>query len=156
MKKLIVLPIILALAACGDTGSGEKIGSVVKISQEGLFCKTWEMQIIRGGLSNGSGAQGQAYDITIEDPKLVEDVKKYMETQQEIKVKYRTEFATLCRSESAHNAFIVGIEPLGHEADRPLQVTPTATPVPNNETHDEKVQRLLKVQAELIEELAKK
>ena len=85
MRKSLLAYALLStvtLSGCIDTGSGEKIGSIVKLAQEGVWCKTWEGEIIRGGLSNGSGVNGQSFRFTIEDnPELVEKIKGVMESQ---------------------------------------------------------------------------
>lgn len=127
---LLITSMFFLLTGCGDTGSGEKIGSIVKVAQQGLFVKTWECQIIRGGLNNGGGVVGQAFDFTVEDPKLVERVQVYLNNQQEVKIRYRMEAITWLRSES-RGYFLVSIEPLGAVTQvnpNKLEVIPTPTP----------------------------
>ena len=83
-------------------GRGEKIGQVVKLSKVGIISKTWEGQIIRGGMSGGNGSFGTVpFDFTVEDEDVADSVKKHMENQTEILLSYRTEFIySLFRSES--------------------------------------------------------
>lgn len=165
-KKIAIIGSIVVLTACGDTGGGEKVGSITKLAQQGLLCKTWEGQIIRGGFQNGSGASGAAFDFTIDNnPELVKKVEHLLNTQQEVKLTYRTEFVTWCRSDS-RNHFLTDIEALGQEADRPTKIdTSKAVPVvqvtkddprASGESRDDKVMRLLQIQQQLITELAKK
>ena len=103
-KKLILGNIAAALlfSGCYNIGQGEKIGQVVKINEaSGIFCKTIEVEIIRGGFSNGSGTNDQALYFTIENnPDSLDIVKKAMENGSEIKVQYHQELATICRSDS--------------------------------------------------------
>jgi hypothetical protein len=160
-KHLVILALIpLMLSACKDTGHGDKVGSIVKVSEQGIFCRTFEAEIIRGGFSNGSGVGGQSFHFTVEDnPALVEKVKHFMETQEEVKITYRTELATFCRSDSDNNAFLTGIEALGKPAERPLQVDntePTKVEIVQPTSRDDKIMQLLKTQQALIEELANK
>lgn len=106
--KLKLLGLSLAtvlLTGCGEVARGSKIGQVVKVNEaSGLFCKTVEVEIIRGGFNSGSGAQGGSLHFTIENNKNdLELVKKAMLDGSEIEVNYRQEFATFCRSDSQNN-----------------------------------------------------
>lgn len=108
MKRIKLLGLSLAtvlLTGCGEVARGSKIGQVVKVNEaSGLFCKTVEVEIIRGGFNSGSGAQGGSLHFTIENNKNdLELVKKAMLDGSEIEVNYRQEFATFCRSESQNN-----------------------------------------------------
>jgi hypothetical protein len=111
MKRSIiaVLAASLLLAGCGDTGGGEKNGTITKLAVSGVFCKTNEMEIVRGGFNSGTGANGASFDVTIEDPALLAIAKKAIETGAEIQITYRTEFITWCRSDSSDH-FLTGIK----------------------------------------------
>lgn len=148
MRSISVAVLIagLALVGCKDTGSGEKIGVVTKIAKHGFFCKTWEGEIVRGGMTGGTGVNGQAFHFTVQDPALVEKVHESMLAQSEVKLTYRTEFSTVCKSESPDNAFLTNIEVL----------TPTAPQSGLVDTDDTLILQLLKVQAELISQLYNK
>ena len=109
--------VLVALVATGcstneSPGTGEKIGQIVKLSKQGLLCKTWEGQIIRGGISDGSGAFGTVpFDFTIESDEMAQKAKEYMQNQTEVLIKYRIELVyALCSSESA-GYFVTSIEP---------------------------------------------
>ncbi len=93
-------------------GTGQKIGQVVKFSKQGLFNDTWEGQLIRGGLSDGSGAIGtQPFNFTVEDEDLVAMVSKCMEEQTEVVIDYTIEgLYSPFRSESGGN-FLTNIKP---------------------------------------------
>ncbi len=59
LTVLLVLISLSGLSGCGfstSPGSGDKIGQIVKISKQGLIVKTWEAQLIRGGMNGGSGS----------------------------------------------------------------------------------------------------
>ncbi len=166
MKRLlsVLLPLLL-LAGCWDTGSGEKVGVVTRVvADSGVFCKTMEVEIMRGGLNSGTGVVGSAFHVTVTNQKDFEFLSKAMETQQEVKVKYRKEFATWCRSDSPENAFLSSAEPatpVGVSRPAPVAVTGAVTvqqapSVPAGESRDQKISRLLETQAELIKELATK
>ena len=170
MKTLLMVLAVL-LAGCIDKGHGEKVGSVVKLGYDGSmfgWCKTWEGQIMRGGMANGSGVQGASFDFTVEEnnPALLEKVKHYMATQQEVKITYRMESFALCQSTTNH--FLVDIVPMDDASARPMkldtttpiavEVTPTGdTP---KESRKDKIRRLIKAQREaesaLLTELLEK
>ncbi len=101
MNRIVfVLVGALMLTACGDTGRGEKVGQIIKLNKQGLFCQTWEAELIRGGLNNGSGASSTVFDFTIEDPDLVPAVQAALDGQYEVKIHYNMEWSKACRSDS--------------------------------------------------------
>lgn len=56
---LLVVALPILFSGCWEVGKGEKVGQVVKVNeQSGLFCKTIEVEIIRGGFAGGSGVNG--------------------------------------------------------------------------------------------------
>lgn len=111
MKKLTIIALAasLLLGGCGDTGGGEKNGTVTKLATSGVFCKTNEMEIVRGGLNAGTGVNGSSFDVTIEDPALLKIARDAIRTGAEVQITYRTEFITFCRSDSG-DAFLTGIK----------------------------------------------
>jgi len=120
-RTLLVALSTILLAGCWDTGRGEKIGSITRLNRQGVFCQTWEAEIIRGGLNTGSGVMGQAFHFTIENDALAKEVEKYMNSQQEVKITYKRELNSFCRSDSA-DIFLEKIEPLNVVATPPAQV----------------------------------
>lgn len=146
--SMIMLMGVLMLTGCWDTGGGEKIGVITRINKVGAFCKTWEGEIIRGGINNGTGAMGTAFHFTIEnDPALVKKVQDAMEHQTEVKISYRSEGITFCRSESederGRNVFLTGIEeihPVG--IDRPANVNTYVKPTEGWTQRDEDLKAL--------------
>src|SRR4051812_47921698 len=81
------LAITLALSGCFQDSTGEKVGGITRLSHDGFmpFCKTWEGEIIRGGLSNGSGVFGAPFHFTVQGDELVQKVKQALESQKEVK-----------------------------------------------------------------------
>lgn len=99
MKKLSLLSLVLVVVALVFTGcglnnpaNGSKIGQVVKITKSGVFSKTWEAELIRGGMSGGSGSFGVTpFDFTIESESQAKEIQDYMDKQTEIIITYRSE-----------------------------------------------------------------
>jgi hypothetical protein len=111
-RMLLLAAPMLALVGCGDMGSGEKMGTIIKLATHGVFCTTYEAELIRGGMSNGSGAFGVApFDFTIDKPELVAKVQAAVESQQEVKITYHEEMNSFCRSDS-NSYFLTSIEPV--------------------------------------------
>jgi hypothetical protein len=153
---LVAFAATLVLSGCIENGNGEKVGQITKVSKEGAVCPTWEAEIIRGGFNGGSGVQGQAFHFTIENnDALLKQVQDAMNNQQEVKIHYRSEMATLCRSE--HDNFLVGIEIVKPQADktRTTASSESVSPVAGSIT-DPDVVELLQVQAKLINRLVAK
>lgn len=111
MKKTAILALCagLVLSGCGDTGGGEKNGTITKLAVSGKFCKTNEMEIVRGGLNGGTGVNGAAFDVTIDDPKLLKIAQDAIATGAEVQITYRTEWVSFCRSDS-NSTFLTGIK----------------------------------------------
>ena len=117
----LALFLTFLLGGCWNMGGGEKIGSITRLQRTGVFCKTWEGEIIRGGLNSGSGVVGNAFHFTVEDDELAQQAQKAMETQQEVKITYKKEGFSFCRSDS-DNYFLAKIEPLDVVSRPPTQV----------------------------------
>lgn len=115
MKSILAASLIAvaALTGCGvnTPSSGQKVGQIVRVEEKGIFFKTWEAQLIRGGLSGGSGTMGAAFDFTIERKEDAIKAQVCMEKQTEVILRYRTEgiYAAI-RSESGGD-FLEQIEP---------------------------------------------
>lgn len=113
MKALLCVA-LLFLAACNvqTPGESDKIGQIVSVHRQGISCKTWEASIVRGGFQNGSGVNGAAFGFTIESDSLAKLAQRYMESNTEVKIHYRSEgISSACRSDSGGD-FLVSIAPL--------------------------------------------
>ena len=94
-------------------GYNEKIGQIVKVGHEGMFVKTWEAQLIPGGMSNGSGSFGiNPFNFTIESETMAKEVKMYMQNQTEVIIKYRMEGVFSQFRTRSRGYFLVSIEPV--------------------------------------------
>lgn len=114
MKRLILSIIPALLLACNvntNPCTGEKIGQIVKLNKTGMISTTWEAELIRGGMSGGSGVVGIApFDFTIEGDSLAKIAQAAMTRQTEVTVKYRIE--GISRStRSDMGIFAVSIDP---------------------------------------------
>lgn len=101
------------LFTCGINvpSRGEKIGQIVRVNQEGVINKTYEAQLIRGGLTDGSGIMGQSFEFTV--PKghgFERKLSEAMNNRQEVRVKYRTEGIYLTLRSGSRGTFLEGVE----------------------------------------------
>lgn len=88
MKNLLLLATSAAmLTACGPTYSdGERTGTVSKISYKGVVCKSWEGELVMGGLRSTrdtEGRRGVAANIflySVKDEQIVSKIKEAART----------------------------------------------------------------------------
>lgn len=123
MNKIIAAAIFASIVGgCFDYSDGERVGTVVKFSRKGVFCKTWEGEMVLGGMrtktsTHSSGDQtyttkslvANVWSFTVEDESLVPQFKAALESQEPIQVRYTQELVTLCRSDSEGNYFATEI-----------------------------------------------
>jgi hypothetical protein len=110
MKEIFILVLMFTLSGCWETETGEKIGNIVKLGKQGAFIKTNEAELIRGGMSDGSGSFGREFDFTIENESLLPIIKQSMEEQKPVRIKYHKEFATWLRTQTHDNSFLDAVE----------------------------------------------
>lgn len=109
-RLAIAIALCAFVTAC-TTATGEKIGTITKLAKQGPFCPTWEGQIIRGGISGGTGAFGAPFDFTIPDSRLdlVDTLRDAMDKGVEVKLYYTSYTPVFCSSDSGH--FVYKITP---------------------------------------------
>ncbi len=94
--------------------SGVKRGVVVKLAEEGIFVKTQEAELIRGGLTNGSGvAGGEVFTFTVSDPEVLQQIRQALDTGEEIEIKYeRPLFSVPLSRQIMSNPFVTSVIPV--------------------------------------------
>jgi hypothetical protein len=110
MKKLILISLLLCLTGCWELEKGEKTGKIVKVAKAGYIFKTWDGELIRGGLNDGSGSMGRAFHFAIENEEVVEKLKLAMESQKQINIKYHQEAITFLRTNDDGDYFVDSVE----------------------------------------------
>lgn len=111
MKNVFLICLItIFISGCWTTQKGEKIGTLVKLAQEGIIFKTNEAELIRGGMNGGNGGFGvKPFFFTIENNDLLPTMQNALDGQKEIKIHYHTELFVLFRSDSDNN-FLDSVE----------------------------------------------
>lgn len=128
MKRFFVLAAALMLSGCGDYSDGDRVGTIQKFSRKGLISKTWEGEMMLGGLkrhtstSMDSGGNTHSstnmvaniWEFTVEDPALVEKVKAMMDAGEQVRATYRQEYlGSPFRTETGVLGpyFLIAVEP---------------------------------------------
>lgn len=119
MKKLaLLLPILLA--GCLDYSDGDRVGTIQKISKKGFFCKTWEGEMLMGGLKKQTNVSSDGksittsmvantFQFTVEDESLLPKIKQAMQLGRTVEISYKQEIISFCRSDS-DSYFITAIK----------------------------------------------
>lgn len=113
MKKILALASLLTLTACLDYSDGDRTGTVTKLSKSGFFCKTWEGQILMGGMkkvtnlsSDGKSPvdtmAANTFEFTVEESHadLIPKIQAAMDSGQRVTLHYQKEVISFCRSDS--------------------------------------------------------
>lgn len=104
----------MSLLSCSYS-EGEKVGTIVKLADEGYVFKTHEGQLIRGGFNNGSGVMGKPFDFTIADSKLFPIAHIALVEGKEVRIKYHQELFAPLSSGNDGNYFVDSIEIINQE-----------------------------------------
>ena len=84
---------------------GERVGQIIKLSQGGILFKTYEGELIKGGMSNGSGGFAAPLNFTIKNPLLLQQAKTALLNGKEVVVYYHTEKHCLTTSDTKNCTF---------------------------------------------------
>lgn len=130
-KALVFCIALFIIVGCGDNGNGEKVGTVVQIATTAFLgvCPTTEVEVVKGGLTNGSGSNGGSMWATLEGrDDLRAKLQDAMDKNLEVKVKFHHEVISWCRSSSG-DRFITDVEFIHPAAiERPMNVDVKALP----------------------------
>lgn len=110
MKNIMILIVFLLLTGCWERAKGEKVGVIVKCATEGAFIKTYECEMIRGGMQQGSGSFGKSFHFTAENKADIPILEDALNSQKEVHIKYHKEWITLWRTETEDNMFLDSVE----------------------------------------------
>lgn len=113
--KYVILALSLMLTACNiPYSSGERAGTVSKFSYKGLVCKTWEGQLLLGGMKtvrtdNGSVVVANTFEFTVSDVRVVQSIEEALTSGKRVTLKYEQVIApSPCSSDTGY--FITGVQ----------------------------------------------
>lgn len=109
---IIILVAVSGFRIAFNTTEGEKVGQVFSVNKQGFISKTWEAELIRGGMNSGSGSFGiKPFDFTVPTDKLAALVHQYAESRTEVIVKYRQPHVYWYWQTENDGVFLVDIRP---------------------------------------------
>jgi hypothetical protein len=96
MKLRILFAIVLLIASvgCSDNYSnGSRVGTITKFSRRGFWCKSWEGEIVSGGLRRNSegGSEANVFRFSVEDDKtnILSIIGAAVDSGKRVKLDYR-------------------------------------------------------------------
>jgi hypothetical protein len=116
--------VTICFIACGHvTGNGTRVGTIIKLSDEGWWHKTHEIEIVRGGMNAASGGFGvKPFFATISDEYTYQQAMQYFNTQTEVEINYTDLFGSFwsseCNGEDENCAFVLTIVPRADVEER--------------------------------------
>ena len=115
MRFVAILAVVVCLCGCGHvTGNGTRVGTIIKLSDDGWWHKTHEIEIVRGGMNAASGGFGvKPFFATISDEYTYQQAQSFFNSQTEVEITYTETFgsrwASQCDGEDENCAFVTGI-----------------------------------------------
>jgi hypothetical protein len=102
---LIVTPV---LGGCYQSYSvGERTGVITKLSQKGLVLKSWEGEMVLGGISDGSGTFGGTWQFSCRDAALAEKLREVSESGQRVTLEYNEWLVSPVSIETSHEVLSI-------------------------------------------------
>jgi hypothetical protein len=102
MNKFLIGTAVVIVATVGyftfsDYSDGERSGQIVKFSYKGNIpgCKTWEGQLVLGGLRGQSAVDGTGanlFDFTVNNRETMEKIKRKLASGDHALVTYKQPF----------------------------------------------------------------
>lgn len=109
--KHLMLVAALAMTGCSVIYSdGERAGTVVKFSHKGFTCKTWEGELLIGGMkSNGNNMEVNTFKFTVKDSNIIPQIKAALASGAHVTLQYDQVVMNLpCQGDSDY--FIKGVK----------------------------------------------
>lgn len=109
LTATLTMILTLLLIGCSGFSNGERVGTIVKIAKEGGIFKTYEAELIRGGLNGGTGVIGKPFDFTIIDTTLLPVAYQALQENKEVKITYHSDYLAPLSSGNKENNFVDSI-----------------------------------------------
>jgi hypothetical protein len=100
MKKILIGIIILVIlflgyALFGNYSSGERAGTVAKLSQRGIIFKTYEGQLNTAGLSGDTGSPSSLvwdFSVGAGDKEVIKNLEEALRSGKRVNLHYKEKF----------------------------------------------------------------
>lgn len=119
LKQLTMAFILIMLSSCSNYSTGERTGIITKFSFKGMLWKTWEGELLQGGIrknQNGSEANVFAFSLDPDRAKdqnngqLIDTIQVALENGLPVRLSYSEEQLTNCGSRGETSHFITAIK----------------------------------------------
>jgi hypothetical protein len=101
----LIAALLLSSCSIHSPQEGDKIGQVAKVYQGGVLCKTTSV-LVTGKFGGGE----LKVTVPSSNRELLSKVKKFNETQEQVKIGYHVDFISSRCSNDTGNAFLDSIE----------------------------------------------
>lgn len=103
---------MFALSGCGviETSNGDRAGTVTKLSHKGIFpfCRTWEGELLMGGLSGSASANANVFIFSVVDEQIVTALQTAMGSSSPVKLTYeQVMMPWICSMDTAYKIVAV-------------------------------------------------
>ena len=92
MRNVILALVCLPLVGCGKFvySEGNRAGTVIKFSHKGIFCKTWEGELLMGGMKQNEdkSLQANVFEFSVTDQEIVAKVNEALENGKRVALTY--------------------------------------------------------------------
>ena len=116
-----ILAVALLAVACGhgiDYSDGDRVGTVTKFSFKGLICKTWEGEMVLGGLrSDGDNMVANIWAFTVDEPRFVKPIQEAMLSGKRVKITYHQGALSGPCTASSDGYFVRGVSEASGQAE---------------------------------------
>jgi len=108
--------LLLVLASCSNYSTGERVGIITKFSYKGNIWKTYEGELLQGGLkSNLDKIQANIFEFSLDADKnnkaIIDTINKAMSSGLPVRMFYTEEILTNCSGNRGEtNYFITDIK----------------------------------------------
>lgn len=104
----VAIVVVLGFLTFGNYSDGQRAGQIVKFSYKGSIpgCKTWEGEMVMGGLRNKNAAEdanANIFHFTVSDGNVIKDIQKKLESGETALISYKEPFWNLpCTTDTGY------------------------------------------------------
>jgi hypothetical protein len=115
ITKATIFLVLVLLASCSNYSTGEHVGIITKFSYKGNIWKTYEGELLQGGLkSNLDKIQANIFEFSLDADKnnkaIIDTINKAMSAGLPVRMFYTEEILTNCGARGETNYFITDVK----------------------------------------------